>query len=495
MEKETIIVKGMTLSANGKRLITVSPFFDGIIPEGVEEICDGVFEHSHFESITLPSTIKIIGKGAFASANISEINLPEGLLSIGKGAFSFTEIKEISLPGSLRTIPQEAFSYSSINKVCIRDGVEIIEKEAFSYCDELQIVEMPESLKEIHEGAFFVDNALTEASLPANLELVGDNAFCWCPELHFRDRLPRSLKHIGDGAFYCCKFDVPFILHDGIEHIGGGAFVYADIQFDVQTGKYEADDNILYTSGKYKTISMYGCADVVAVDDRTKVIGEKAFCQAENLKEVTLSEGLTHIEREAFKWDKELKEILFPKSLKSIGDMAFFDTGLLNVTVPEKVENFTLAFANTRIAEATILCKKVSDNAFFACGELLSMTFGKETTDIGPSSFEQCSALRELILPEGIKVIQDRAFQGCNNLKKVVLPSTLTSMGAQSFSYCESLEEVFVNGCPKDWNGFAFIGSEYLKEVHINEDMRDRLINVCKTKDPKFIDKLTIYNL
>lgn len=100
------------------------------------------------------------------------------------------------------------------------------------------------------------------------------------------------------------------------------------------------------------------------------------------------------------------------------------------------------------------------------------------------------------IIPEGVEEICDGVFEHSHHTSiTVVLPSTLTSMGAQSFAYCESLEEVFVNGCPKDWNGFAFIGNECLKEVHINEDMHDRLINECKTKDPKFIDKLTTYNL
>ena len=58
---------------------------------------------------------------------------------------------------------------------------------------------------------------------------------------------------------------------------------------------------------------------------------------------------------------------------------------------------------------------------------------------MGARSFENCTLLEEILLPEGLEYIPDRAFFRCQSLKKVSFPSTLKRIGREAFAYCKSL--------------------------------------------------------
>ena len=38
--------------------------------------------------------------------------------------------------------------------------------------------------------------------------------------------------------------------------------------------------------------------------------------------------------------------------------------------------------------------------------------------------FAECSKLKSVIIPEGIKAIESNVFSECNNLEMIILPST-----------------------------------------------------------------------
>ena len=70
---------------------------------------------------------------------------------------------------------------------------------------------------------------------------------------------------------------------------------------------------------------------------------------------------------------------------------------------------------------------------------------------VGVFSFKGCTGLREIVIPEGVRVLASKAFQFCSALKKVYLPSTLIDVDMRAFGKCESLEEVFYQGSEEQW--------------------------------------------
>lgn len=72
-----------------------------------------------------------------------------------------------------------------------------------------------------------------------------------------------------------------------------------------------------------------------------------------------------------------LKSIIFPNSLVSIGDGAFYWSGLINVTIPNSVTT-------------------IGGIAFNACFSLSTVTIGSSVTSIGGRAFHMCSNLKTI---------------------------------------------------------------------------------------------------
>ncbi len=57
-------------------------------------------------------------------------------------------------------------------------------------------------------------------------------------------------------------------------------------------------------------------------------------------------------------------------------------------------------------------------------------------------TFEKCTALREIVIPDGVRTVGEKAFYGCAALTSVRLPKSLKSLGASAFEGCDALESV-----------------------------------------------------
>ena len=58
---------------------------------------------------------------------------------------------------------------------------------------------------------------------------------------------------------------------------------------------------------------------------------------------------------------------------------------------------------------------------------------GFPVTAIGDYAFENCGALTEVTIPEGVKTIGEDAFSNCVSLESITLPEGLTSIGERAF--------------------------------------------------------------
>ena len=93
-------------------------------------------------SLNSSSTIEII--------EASDINELASIVS----SMRTKNLRSVELPSSIRTIGSRAFYNTPIERIGIPDGVEIIESQAFAYCNNIEIVKLPRSLKELGPSAF-----------------------------------------------------------------------------------------------------------------------------------------------------------------------------------------------------------------------------------------------------------------------------------------------------------------------------------------------------
>lgn len=161
----------------------------------------------------------------------------------------------------------------------------------------------------------------------------------------------------------------------------------------------------------------------VYIDDNVSYIGEYSFRSCSYLMAAYLGEGLTEIGPNAFEYCYRLEEVQFPSRLKTIGDHAFYSSGLRNVVIPDHVEN-------------------LGRGAFESCSQLETVYIGAGIKSMGMDVFDGCNALREAEFAEGITELPAGTFHNCDVLQKVSLPESLTTIGYDAMSHNDSLQVV-----------------------------------------------------
>ena len=80
----------------------------------------------------------------------------------------------------------------------------------------------------------------------------------------------------------------------------------------------------------------------------------------------------------------------------------------------------------------------IGKKAFSGCSSLSSIKIPNASV-IGDSAFWLCSSLTSVVIPKGVTFIGYRAFEDCSSLTSVVIPDSVTSIGDDAFQGCESL--------------------------------------------------------
>ena len=155
--------------------------------------------------------------------------------------------------------------------------------------------------------------------------------------------------------------------------------------------------------------------------------------------------------------------VTIPSTLKKIGVMAFGESSVPKVIIPDLAAWCSMDFSNdwftnplngarlftdmnTEITDLTIPegVTKISDFAFLGCTSLTSVIIPSGVTSIGEYAFENCFNITSITIPEGVTTISEWAFSGINNLTEVISYITEPfAIESNAFYYCEGEEEGF----------------------------------------------------
>lgn len=245
----------------------------------------------------------------------------------------------------------------------------------------------------------------------------------------------------------------------------------------------------------------------ISIPDNVTKIGKGAFLRCISLTEVKIPENLTEIEYWTFAGCRSLTEIKIPESVTKIGNNAFADcSSLMGIKIPENVTEIGLrAFTNClslnemQIPEGV---KEIGDNAFEGCEGLKSIILpqrfqGQESrlclsentvikwlykekqipiipkgaTEIEEGAFEECFNLKEMPIPDSVKVIGAKAFKCCINLEKVHVPNGVIEIDRSAFEGCSGLQEINIPYSVTEIKRSVFKGCRRLKEITIPKNV------------------------
>lgn len=189
-------------------------------------------------------------------------------------------------------------------------------------------------------------------------------------------------------------------------------------------------------------------------------------------------------------YEKYLKgHLVLPETLDSIGPSAFYKNSIDSVSMPHK----QIAFANDIFRENPNLTKVefnscasyMTNNMFYSCKKLRSVSGMECVKTIGGSVFAHCDSLRTVgnISPttvgqygfynckklesfdlSQVTSLGEDAFNSCQSLKTVDMPE-VSSMGGSCFSSCSALTSVSIGDKLSKIPSSAFSGCSALKTI------------------------------
>ena len=171
-----------------------------------------------------------------------------------------------------------------------------------------------------------------------------------------------------------------------------------------------------------------------------------------------------YITAAAFSGEAGLQEIVIPASVVEVGRNLWNETG--------------------------------GGGAFQNCTALTSVVFeGDNLSKINLNTFNGCSALSSIELPESLEKIEYNAFDDCSALKSIVIPDKVTYIGEGAFNYCTGLQEAYIGDGVTEIAAKAFAECTALKTVVIGKSIQrigDQAFNTRSSWDQMTLEKITV---
>lgn len=446
---------------NNKDLVIPAKDSDGKKVQGVGK---EAFKKMGLTSVQFPENVKtandtnwdssvkergdfFIGNLAFQGNNLKEVTLPEGVFYVATNGFSRNpNLKEVTFPSTIKLIGNSAFAACVIEKLNFSENTDFplaIDNIAF-FNNKIKSVWLPDKTEKVTNMAFRsntgVENGIVHLYIPKTKgNYVDNNAYqkpfvgdaipaeAWAEKpwgtAHFTFD-GTTITGLSESGKIKIQNDTNLVLPDQ-NAAGEDVTAIGDGTNGVGTFGYKAADGTVYAP------------DSVKLPAKLESIGNFAFSAVVDTKTSEVKHGV--------------KAVVFPETLKTIGNTAFQNAPLTEVSLPDSVTSVgSGAFTNTEKATTHIEKVKLS----------------KGMTAIPAGMFTN-QKVKNVEIPEGIKTIGKRAFAG-NRVETLKLSGTVEKIDEYAF-WNNQIKELEIPGNVKTIGRYAFQRTQDSIKASINK--------------------------
>ena len=327
-------VCGVPVTVIGKGAFSAEKVPESYVP--VDENFNPYYMNTIYR-VVLPDTVTAIGEYAFYNSFVDQIQIPISVTHIGAEAFTGTnfletlvERNDVKTADSMTEIDEKKMCavINGILVYCIIDHGDIVIKtdaeriagQPFGANDRVCTVTLPEGVKYLDEKTFFGLDELDTLYLPASLEEFPT------------ELLPESLEDVYYAGSSKQWEKLGAKLRDGVRvHYDSPAAVPVSLIKDGDIIYRVYDDHAEVASSSYYVKAATSVKGEISGVPVTR-IGAYAFNYTDGLNQFSIPDTITDIGKCAF-MNSELKKIVLPEGLKTIGAYAF--KGCMSLTMPD----------------------------------------------------------------------------------------------------------------------------------------------------------------
>ena len=219
--------------------------------------------------------------------------------------------------------------------------------------------------------------------------------------------IPDSVTSIGPSAFFRCRSLTSVTIGDNVTSIGSSAFS--------------------------------GCRSLgsIEIPDSVMSIGDDAFLGCTGL--IEQENGVSYVDNWAVDFDNTVTFVELCADTVGIADKAFISDSsqLKGIMIPDSVTS-------------------IGNYAFYNCSSLTSIEIPDSVMSIGNYVFYNCSSLTSVTIPDSVTSIGNYAFWSCSSLASIEIPDSVTSIGSWAFTYCGSLTSVTFENTNGWWYSYSW---------------------------------------
>ena len=244
------------------------------------------------------------------------------------------------------------------------------------------------------------------------------------------------------------------VIENGVTEIGSWAFWNCPYVFTV-----EIPESVV----AIREFAFASCLGLrkIKIPDTVTTIGKSAFAYCINLYDVTLPSKINKLSESVLD-SAGILDLKIPDNILEIEDGALRNTQMYKVEIPQNVTKigsyaFTGSVADKIIIQGNI--SEIKERTFDTCSYLSEVKLPDSITSIERGAFGVCSELSKIVLPEKLKKLGESVFYSCDKLSEITIPSSLTKIDQGAFEMCDNLNIVYYMGSEKLW-----------KKINIGDD-------------------------
>ena len=387
----------------------------------------------NLKNIKLASTVKKIGDYAFCNNKaITDFDF-SNIEELGERSFSgCSGLSDLTIPAGLKEMPYFCF-YG---------------------CTGLSSLKIPETIEKVCGGAFGDCTGIKELTMPVDLDYVknGYSSFSNCGNIEkitYSKGKTGIMPDIDKGStwYYTAEYyagnnltTVEF--EEGVKNIGASAYYLHDWHAD-GGGSGLKNIKLASTVKKIGDDAFYKNTEITKFDfSNIEELGERSFYGCSGLSDLTIPAGMKEIPASCFYGCTSLSSLKISETIEKVCGDAFEDcTGIKELTMPVDLD-YVKAYSSTD-----------GYPSFRNCGNIEKITYSKGKTgtmpDIKSGSASYYTAeyyagkkLTTVEFQSGIEYIGAGSFDQASALKNIVLPCTVSAISSKTFCAINKSEAV-----------------------------------------------------